>query len=189
MKNLLWKFAFPAVILVLIDQLVKLWVRQNVVLGQSLGVPFPGIFEIKLAYNYGIAFGLLEGRGVLFAPVAVAIAGYAIYWCIKNPEESALTFVTVGMLVAGAIGNLIDRVVDGRVTDMFWFRLINFPVFNVADACITISAILLFIRSLKSNDVKEGDSKLAAVDLSNAKSQENAQENGPDGVKETAKTN
>ena len=152
MKKIPWKFLIPAVLLVALDQLVKYWTVKNVVLGQSLGIPFPGIFEIKLAYNYGIAFGLMEGKGVYFAPVAVVIAGYATYWCIKNSEETTFTYVTVGMLVAGAVGNLIDRVVAGKVTDMFWFRLINFPVFNIADACITISAVLLFVRSLKTSN-------------------------------------
>lgn len=59
--------------------------------------------------------------------------------------------VTLGMLAAGAIGNLIDRLWMGKVTDMFWFRLINFPVFNVADACITVSAILLAIMSIRQD--------------------------------------
>ena len=51
----------------------------------------------------------------------------------------------MGLLASGAIGNLYDRIVNGRVTDMFYFRSINFPVFNVADSCITVATILLIL--------------------------------------------
>ncbi len=158
MKKIPWKFLLPALVLLIIDQWVKMWARDSVSLGQSLGYPWPGVFEIKLAYNYGIAFGLMEGRGIFFAPVALGIIGYATFWCVKHPKETSFTYFTIGMLVAGALGNLIDRVAHGKVTDMFWFRLINFPVFNVADACITISATLLFFRSLKSAEIKSSES-------------------------------
>jgi signal peptidase II len=57
------------------------------------------------------------------------------------------------MIGAGAIGNLIDRLAFGQVTDMFWFRAIDFPVFNVADACITVGVILLFIASMVRSEV------------------------------------
>lgn len=141
--------------LLVIDQIVKAWVRGAIPQSGSIsGKPWPGIFEITLTYNYGIAFGMLQGAGVLMAPIAIAIAGCAAYYSIRHPRETSLAHSAMALLAAGALGNLIDRVLFGRVTDMFWLRLGNitehwpikshdFPVFNVADACITVAAFAL----------------------------------------------
>jgi signal peptidase II len=134
------------VLLLIIDQLVKAWVRKTFVVGEAPGYPIPGFFEITLTYNQGIAFGLFQGLGVLFAPIAVVISFMALGFCQKHPQEPRITHLALGLLASGAIGNLIDRVWLHRVTDMFWVRFIHFPVFNVADACITVGAILLGIR-------------------------------------------
>ncbi len=112
----------------------------------SIGaLPWPGVFEITLNYNEGIAFGLMQGAGVLMAPIAVAIAGAAGWYSIRHPREAPLSHIAMGLLAAGALGNLVDRLVFRRVTDMFYFRPINFPVFNLADACITVATVLLLI--------------------------------------------
>ena len=131
-----------------VDQMVKAWVRSILIEGQSLSRPFPGFFEIKLTFNEGIAFGLYQGNGRLFAPIALLISGYAAYYCWKHPSGRMMQ-LTLGLLSAGALGNVIDRLASGKVTDMFWFRAINFPVFNVADVCITAAAGLLILRSLR----------------------------------------
>lgn len=146
MRGLLrfWVWLFSGVV---VDQLVKAWVRTSIAEGQSMNGPWPGVFEIKLTYNHGIAFGLFQGAGHVFTPVALAIAIGTGWYCWKHPKEGYWGHATMGMLAAGAVGNLIDRVWMGKVTDMFWFRPINFPVFNIADALITVSAAVLLIRS------------------------------------------
>lgn len=131
--------------LIVVDQAVKAWVRATLVEGASIAKPLPGIFEIRLTYNRGIAFGLFQGHGVGLAPVAIAIALGATWYSHKHPKESLLSHTAYGLLAAGAIGNLIDRIWLTKVTDMFDFRAINFPIFNVADACITIATILLIL--------------------------------------------
>jgi len=129
-----------------VDQMVKVWVRGAIpVHGSIRGLPIPGVFEITLQYNEGIAFGFFAGKGILLSPVAVVIACGASWYSFKHPKESMLTHVAMGLLASGAVGNLYDRIVNGRVTDMFYFRSINFPVFNVADSCITIATILLIL--------------------------------------------
>ncbi|HWD41566.1 MAG TPA: signal peptidase II [Fimbriimonas sp.] len=130
---------------VVLDQLVKLWTRHNLNQGQALPYPFPGIFEIELTYNQGIAFGYFQGKGVLLAPIAVIISAGSIWHAIKHPEESRWNHVGFGLLAAGALGNLFDRLVFQRVTDMLSFRLIHFPVFNVADSCITVATVMLIV--------------------------------------------
>lgn len=129
-----------------LDQAVKAWVRGAIPPRGSLqGMPIPNVFEITLTYNQGIAFGLFQGAAIFMTPVAIAIAAGATWYSLKHPEEGVLSHVAMALLASGALGNLYDRVAFGKVTDMFWFRLIDFPVFNVADACITIATILLVI--------------------------------------------
>ena len=147
MKNLKVYFGSFALFL-LLDQVVKELCRMKLVPNQSMNGPWPGIFEIKLTYNEGIAFGMFQGQGLLFAPVALIITAYAMSFSMKHPKEPGWTHFAMGLLSAGAIGNLIDRVWAHKVTDMFWIRAINFPIFNVADVAITFGAILLGLRVL-----------------------------------------
>jgi signal peptidase II len=128
-----------------LDQFVKLWARHELTQSETMPYPWVGVFEIKLTFNQGIAFGFFQGKGVLLAPIAIAIAAATVWHMFRSPNESKWNAFGFGLLAAGALGNLIDRVVFQRVTDLFWFRLINFPVFNVADSCITVATIMLII--------------------------------------------
>lgn len=130
------------------DQLVKLWVRSVLVERASLDGPWPGVFEITLSYNKGVAFGMLQGFGVYMAPIAIAIAIATGIYSYRNAKESMWVHVSLSLIASGALGNLYDRLVLGHVTDMFYFRLIDFPVFNVADSCITVGTAILVVRSL-----------------------------------------
>jgi signal peptidase II len=93
---------------------------------------------------------MFQGAGVFMSPIAIVIAILAGVHSIRHAEDPLLTHWTMGMFAAGAIGNLIDRVAFGKVTDMFWFRAINFPVFNVADALISVATALLILSSFQS---------------------------------------
>lgn len=128
-----------------IDQIVKFAIRANFHEKESYAL-WPNVLEITLQYNKGIAFGQLQGLGVFLSPIAILIAGGAAIYSHRNPKESAWIHIAMGLLSGGAIGNLYDRVFHGQVTDMFWFRAIDFPVFNVADACITVAASILVVR-------------------------------------------
>lgn len=142
-----WLFPVIVIVMVVLDQIIKAWARHT--FGNNLaalgGWPFPGVFEITLTYNKGIAFGMLQGAGVLLTPVAILMAGLAGFYSFKVPKGHILVHIAMGLLAAGALGNLYDRIFQGKVTDLFYFRAINFPVFNLADACITVSAIMLMI--------------------------------------------
>lgn len=130
---------------ILIDQAAKYWMRASFFEGQSLPL-LPNLLELRLTYNRGIAFGLFDGAGVFFAPIALLIAGVAVISSRKHPAAPRAQHVALGLLGAGALGNVIDRLTQGKVTDMFWVRAINFPVFNMADICITIAAVLIAFR-------------------------------------------
>lgn len=143
-------FASLFTLLLAADQVIKLWARVSAqgVEGRSLWPLWPGVFELKLVFNEGVAFGMLEGKGFWMFPIALAMAGFAAYHTWKHPDAPSIVHVTTAALAAGAIGNMIDRVVSQRVTDMFWIRLINFPVFNLADVCITFAGTMLVLSAL-----------------------------------------
>ena len=130
---------------IILDQLVKAWVRHAFSEHQSPGFPWPGVFELTLTYNKGIAFGMAQGLGTFTIPIALTMAGFATYVSLRHPEDSTLSHVAMACISGGALGNGIDRAINGKVTDMFWFRAINFPVFNVADTFITIAGFLLVV--------------------------------------------
>lgn len=145
MKDRRWLAWGFLVGMLLVDQATKQWARTAFLERQRPGFPIPGVLEFTLTYNKGIAFGLMWGSGLLMAPIAVCIAVAAMIYSHRNKGETRWMHAAMGLLAAGAIGNLIDRVFAGKVTDMIYVTAINFPVFNVADSCITAAAIMLMI--------------------------------------------
>ncbi|MHB8636943.1 MAG: signal peptidase II [Fimbriimonadaceae bacterium] len=146
-------FWIIAILAIVLDQVIKAWARHT--FADNLAVlhsaPFPGVFEFTLTYNEGIAFGMFQGHGVLLAPVAILMSVGSVWYSVRHPHDPALAHVAMGLLAAGALGNLYDRLAFGKVTDMFYFRAINFPVFNVADSCITIAAgLLIYLWSVEA---------------------------------------
>jgi len=133
-----------------LDQATKFWARAAAegVEGRTFWALWPEVFEFRLVFNKGIAFGMLPDYGVWLAPIGVIIAVGAAWYSLKHPQESRATHVTMALLSAGAVGNLIDRVAFGRVTDMLWVRAIEFPVFNVADVCITVAGTMLALSAI-----------------------------------------
>lgn len=147
-RTLFWVLFIGFLIL---DQAVKFWARGAVDHreGASILALWPNVFELTLVFNRGIAFGQLQGYGVLLTPIALLIAGCSIWYSAKHPSTPKINHVIAALFAAGALGNLYDRLFLGKVTDMFDFRLIRFPVFNVADACITISGVLMVLMWIR----------------------------------------
>ena len=144
-------FLLTSISLLVLDQLVKWWARAAAegVEGRSIHSLWTGVFELKLVYNQGVAFGMLQGKGVYLAPIALIITAFAVYYSYKHKDEPKSHHVVLALLASGAVGNLIDRLAMGKVTDMFWFRLINFPVFNIADICISVAGAAFLLVSLQ----------------------------------------
>jgi len=152
-----------AILLVVLDQLVKHLVRVNIPLGSS--VPFlPHVLELTYVRNTGAAFSLLEEHTWLLSIVSAAVVcGLAVLlW--KKIFHSPLGLIPLALIMAGGLGNLIDRVLLGYVTDMFRTLFINFAVFNVADICITAGGFWLIIyvifgseKAEKKEDPGHGD--------------------------------
>lgn len=137
----IWLITFFSTII--LDQVVKALTRTYIPLGGHGWNLIPGLIGLRHAENYGVAFGQLQGWGVYLAPIALVITFLAWRHTAKHPNDPKWIHVALGLLASGAIGNMIDRLARGKVTDMFELQFINFPVFNIADACITVAAIIL----------------------------------------------
>ncbi|HET6644969.1 MAG TPA: signal peptidase II [Fimbriimonadales bacterium] len=139
-----WPFFAAASGLVIFDQLTKYLIRQNLAEGEYITV-IPHAFDLTLVYNKGIAFGLLQGIGVFLSPFALVVAFIAWLGYARSRPNQKLFKSAMVLLAAGAVGNLVDRLVDhGKVTDFVDIKIIH--IFNVADACITMAAVLLIIH-------------------------------------------
>lgn len=136
-------------LLVAIDQLTKHIVRSSFALYESKPL-IKGVFHLSYIQNTGAAWGLLKGRLVLFVVLTLAflIVCGCLYARIKDDKRFTALRVCLVFLVSGAIGNMIDRIKLHYVVDFFDFRLINFPVFNVADIYVTVSMLVLIILCL-----------------------------------------
>lgn len=137
------------IMLIGIDQLTKYLIDKKMALYDSIEV-FPGIFEIHYIRNAGAAWGMFQNKQILFyiCTVIVLILGIMIYIrCLALNQYKDLRILLV-LILSGAVGNFIDRVRFQYVIDFFYFKLIDFPVFNVADCYVTVGFILLLILIL-----------------------------------------
>lgn len=121
-------------------------------------VLWDGVFELLYIENRGAAFGMLQGKLLFFLLIAVVVLAGAVFAVVRMPAtRKYLPLHLIAMfLSAGAVGNMIDRFTRGYVVDFFYFKLINFPVFNVADIYVTVSMfvfILLFLFYYKEEDI------------------------------------
>ena len=137
-------YAILAVLLVLLDQAVKFAVRANLELGQS--VPFlPHILDLAYVQNTGAAFSVLESHTWLLTLISAAVVLFLCWLVLRGFFQNTLGRVSAALVLAGGVGNLIDRAAFGFVTDMFRTVFMDFPVFNVADCCVTVGVPLLFV--------------------------------------------
>lgn len=130
--------------LIALDQLVKYWAFTA--LQPLTTIPIvENIFHLTYVENRGAAFSLLMNRRWLFVILAVLVVSAAAIALKQGVIQTKTGKWSLYFITAGAVGNVIDRIARGFVVDLFDFRLIHFPVFNVADIFICIGAVLFFI--------------------------------------------
>lgn len=157
------KWVWLSVVVVFLDQLSKWMVNANIDLYEK--IPITSFFNLTLTYNTGAAFGFLNDQGgwqqIFFAVLAFAVSGYILYWLKQLKENDLWTAIGLALVLGGAIGNLIDRVLQAKVTDFLDFHVDwdvfflsngHFATFNVADITIAVGAGLLVIMSLFAKD-------------------------------------
>ena len=137
------------VLLVILDQLTKKW-AVLFLKGQDPVILIKNVFQLYYLENHGAAFGILEGKSAVFICITMIILALIIYLYARIPFKRKYRILRIFMVLiaAGAVGNFIDRISQHYVVDFFYFNLINFPVFNVADIYVTLSAVFLVILLL-----------------------------------------
>ncbi len=133
-------------VLVILDQVTKALAITHL-MNKPDFVLIPGVLQLHYLQNTGAAFSMLEGKQSLFAIATPIFLIVLIYILIRMPRIKryvVLDYIIV-FLIAGAIGNYIDRISNNYVVDFIYFSLINFPVFNVADCYVTVSVAVLLL--------------------------------------------
>lgn len=132
-------------LLIVIDQLTKMWAVSQLHQADRVISVVDGVFELRYTENPGVAFSMLEGQRWVFIPTTILIGGIILIMMLRSPLRKYKLFnITSVLILSGAIGNLIDRIAYGYVIDFLYFRLIDFPIFNFADCCVVVGAFLLF---------------------------------------------
>ena len=146
------RYLLLAAIVILLDQLSKAWIIQNLELNRSIPV-FP-MFSIVHVHNYGAAFGLLNNAGgwqtLFFTVIAIGVSMILLVWLKRIAAIERQLSIALALVLGGAIGNLIDRLQNDYVVDfmLVYYKAWLFPAFNIADSTITIGAILLLMDSI-----------------------------------------
>lgn len=146
------------VILVIIDQASKFYITSTMKLHDAIPV-IDGVFEIHYIQNRGAAWGMFENQQILFiaCTIVACIVGVIFYIkCVNSNQLKALQHCLI-LILSGAIGNFIDRVTCQYVIDFLYFKLIDFPVFNIADCYVTIGffvTVILILFVYKEEDLE-----------------------------------
>ncbi len=173
MKKLIRNYLFLALLslpIIILDQYTKWLIRSNLAIGE-IWVPWKWLepfARIVYWHNTGVAFGMFQNAGLILAILSALVALAIIFYFPRVSQNDWTLRVAMGLQLAGALGNLIDRMTIGYVTD--FISIGTFPVFNVADSSITIGVIVLILgvwlqeRREKSRQRKESEGEKPAND-------------------------
>jgi signal peptidase II len=153
-----WYYLISLVIIG-VDQLTKWMIVRTMELGERIPI-IENFFYITSHRNSGAAWGILQGQMTFFYIVTVIVVIGIIFYMQKYAKESKLLAVSLSLILGGAIGNFIDRLLHQEVVDFLDFHIFgyNFPIFNVADSALTIGVILVIIATIL-DERKKGKSK------------------------------
>ena len=140
---MIFKVLSISALVLIVDRLTKYILFRNLSEGESVNV-LPGLFHITLVLNSGAAFGLFKGQSLFFTVSTVLVIIFICLYIWRGVCKDLFVLAALGLILGGAVGNLIDRVLYGYVIDFLDFRI--WPVFNIADASITIGAFILAIK-------------------------------------------
>ena len=133
-----------AAIIVAVDQFTKFLTVQNIDLYETVEV-IPNVLSWMYIRNTGAAWSILEGQMWFFYLITIIVVGAVIYYLQKFGKNSRLFSIALALILAGSIGNFIDRIRLEYVIDMVRLEFINFPIFNVADMSLSIGVFLMII--------------------------------------------
>jgi len=144
-------FLSVAILGIIFDQLTKYLVVQNFAeIGDTLPL-WQNVFHFTYVINTGAAFSFFRGQVEILRWISLVVSVILVIFVWYSPKMSSWEQLGYGFILSGAVGNGIDRFLFGYVVDFFDFRLINFPVFNIADVAINIGVIILLISSFTAS--------------------------------------
>mgnify|MGYP000755057788 FL=1 len=138
------------ILVLILDIVTKHW-ASAALMGTS-GIPvIDGFFHLTYVENSGVAFGMLQDKRIIFVTMSLLLLFVLAMYFYKAKKRDVWLKLGTALIFAGSIGNLIERVKNGFVVDFLDFRVINFPVFNIADMAVCIGAAALVIHFLTSD--------------------------------------
>ena len=136
------------VLIIVLDQLSKYWINATMALGESIEI-IPNFFRLTNVHNTGAAWSIFEGKMIFFYLITIVFLIAMVYFYRTSEDADTFTKLCMILMMAGAVGNFIDRLALQYVRDFFDFLLLgyNFPVFNIADIslCIGVALIILSV--------------------------------------------
>ena len=153
-------YAIVAILILIADQGLKYWVTLNIPLDTGHVTLIPGVLELTNIHNNGAAFSILQhAPHWIFVIFTVVFAAIAVFCLRRNVVHGKVGRWSVVLVLAGAVGNCIDRILSGYVVDMFNFLFVRFAVFNLADIFIVVAGIALCLHVIfYRGDGSEGES-------------------------------
>lgn len=147
---------FITIVILILDQITKFIITKTMQIGNSFEV-IPNFLSITSHRNNGAAWGILSGKMAFFYIITVIILIILIVFFIKEAKHNLLMQIAISLLFAGALGNFIDRVLNGEVVDFVdtYIFSYNFPIFNVADSSLTIGVVLVIVALLRDMRTEE----------------------------------
>ena len=142
-------YLFIVILLTCIDQYSKFLIVQNLTLGEKI-ILIEDFFSITHVRNYGAGFSILQNATVFLSAVSILAIGILIYLLLHEKKLSVFSRSAYLLIISGALGNLIDRLLKAYVTDFLDFLIFgyDFPVFNIADCFITVGCLILIAELL-----------------------------------------
>ena len=149
---------FITLIIIIFDVISKIFISNILILNKSITI-IPNLFYLTYTHNYGGAWSIFDNSTLFITIVSFLIIIGIIYYLFKNKVTKKIEIIGYSLLLGGAIGNLIDRIVYGYVIDFLDFYIFkyDFPIFNVADIGIVVGIILLLVSMIL--EVYKNDNK------------------------------
>ncbi len=146
------RWIWISLLVIILDQVSKLWMDSNLFFNQPVNLlPF---FDLRLLYNEGAAWSFLANAGGwqrwFLSGLSLVISGVLVVWLIRLERQQIWLAIALSLVLGGALGNLIDRVIYGHVIDFIdiYYQQWHWPAFNIADSAISIGAVMLVIDAI-----------------------------------------
>ena len=145
-------YYIAAVLLTVIDQITKYFAVDRLA-GNAPAKVIDGILHFTYVENTGVAFGMFSGMHYVFIPLGIVASALCVWYMHQSIKEGKkLRAFAAGVVVSGAVGNIIDKIFRGFVVDFIDAAFIDFPVFNFADICITVGAVIVALSIIFEKD-------------------------------------